>query len=166
MFSTWSRHRDAAMQRPYEWTRVTWDGAGAKQMHRTKTIRIPVRRAKNTQRLIRTMLCLLGSLSLSLAWLFHCSGECSSTTLDLISLNTLSSPTPGKSPENLPAKVHTDGIENRPFANGKAMLILTPRTSFPTRETSDTTTPHPADGYAQRILRQSTRDPSTIKVLK
>lgn len=142
------------MHTPYEWTRVTWEVTGEKQMPRSKTIRIPVRKANSIRQLTRIMLCLLGLLSLSLGWLYRCSGACSNSTLALTNLKKQSL-----------GRAHTDGTANRRSVNGKDLQILTPRTSSQTPATSDTTIPNQDDGYVQRILQQSTRDTSTIKVL-
>ena len=140
------------MQEPYEWTRTTWDLAGEKQIPRSKTIRIPVREANRTRLSIRIMQSLLVASALLLAWWFPFSGGSSSSTLDS---NTLK-----QSRDNL------GGTVSRVYVNGKHFQILTPQTSCPTPDALDTTTPNQDDGYVQRILQQSTRDTSTIKVLK
>jgi hypothetical protein len=139
------------MQQPYEWTRVTWEVTGERQMRRSKTIRIPVREAKRTRLSIRIMQSLLVASALLLAWWFPFFGASSSSTHDS---NTLK-----QSRDNL------DGTASSRFVNGKRFQILTPQTSCQTPDASDTTTRDPGDGYVQRILQQSTRDTSTIKVL-
>jgi hypothetical protein len=90
--------------------------------------------------------------ALLLAWWFPFSGASSSSTLDS---NTLKQ-----------SKDDLDGIENSLYVNGKHFQILTPQTSCPTRDVSDTTIPDQDNGFDHRILQQSTRDTSNIKVLK
>ena len=140
------------MQRPYEWTRVTWDAVGERQLPRSQTIRIPVREARSTRLSIRIMQSLLVASVLLLVWLFPLFGESSSSTLDSDTLRQ--------------SRVKPDGIENSLYVNGKHFQILTPQTSCQTRDVSDTTTPNQDNGFDHRILQQSTRDTSNIQVLK
>ena len=140
------------MYEPYEWTRTTWEVVGERQMRRIKTIRIPVREAKRTRLSIRIMQSLLVASALLLAWWFPFSGASSNSTPDS---NTLK-----QSRDNL------DGTASSLYVNGKHIQILTPQTSCQTQDASDTTTPNQDNGFDQRILQQSTRDTSHIKVLK
>jgi len=140
------------MYEPYEWTRTTWEVVGERQMRRTKTIRIPVREAKRTRLSIKIMQSLLVASALLLAWWFPSFGASSNSTPDS---NTLK-----RSRDNL------DGTANSLYVNGKHFQILTPQTSCQTRDVSDTTTPSQDNGFDHRILQQSTRDISNIKVLK
>jgi len=128
---------------------------GGVLIRRRKTIRVPVAKYRRIRLWTRIMWCLSVLLSLSLFWLFHSCGECSDSTLALIS-----------SKKPLQARAGTDGTVSKLFVNGKTIPILTPATSCPTQEPLDTTIPPPDDGYAPRILQQSDRDTSKIKVLK
>jgi len=121
-------------------------------MQRVKTIRIPVREAKNTRLSIRIMQSLLVASVLLLVWLFPLFGESSSSTLDSDTLRQ--------------SRVKPDGTASSLYVNGKHFQILTPQTSCQTPDVSDTTTPNQDNGFDHRILQQSTRDTSNIQVLK